>query len=46
MILNFQLKKIDSSSIGEIHIKSFQVVVNVMRTFFKHLVNTIMKNGI
>ena len=43
---DFSVKEIRSSSIGEIHIKSFQVVVNIMRNFFKHLVNTIMKNGI
>ena len=42
----FNIERIIESNIGEIEIKIFQVLINIMNDFFKKLINKFMKNGL
>lgn len=41
----FNVQEITNSRIGDIHIKTFQVVINIVNKFFKDLINKVMVEG-
>lgn len=40
------MQRFANSGIGDINIKSFQVLVNIFKQFLKHLINLVMSRGV